>query len=108
MLLFALDTSTRQAGLALCSEDDLYGEYAWLVGNNHSVELLDRVQRLMAECNLTMSDLDAIAVALLGFIQRRIRGGQEGRERYQAVLRAPLGHAERYLPTSQQAVPRAG
>jgi tRNA threonylcarbamoyladenosine biosynthesis protein TsaB len=63
MLLLALDTSTRQASVALCSEDSLYGEYTWLVGNNHSVELLDRVQRLMAECDLTMQHLDAIAVA---------------------------------------------
>src|SRR5690349_13853185 len=63
MLLLALDTSTRQASVALCSEDGLRGEYTWLVGNNHSVELLDRVQRLMAECDLTMQLLDAITVA---------------------------------------------
>src|SRR5207248_6674779 len=43
--------------------DGLCGEYTWLVGNNHSVELLDRIQRLMAECDLTMQHLDAIAVA---------------------------------------------
>lgn len=63
MLLLALDTSTRQASIALCSEHDLYGEYTWLVGNNHSVELLDHVQHLMAECNVMMQQLDAIAVA---------------------------------------------
>ncbi len=63
MLLLALDTSTRQASVALCSEDGLRGEYTWLVGNNHSVELLDRIQRLMAECDHTMQQLDAIAVA---------------------------------------------
>jgi tRNA threonylcarbamoyladenosine biosynthesis protein TsaB len=63
MLLLALDTSTRQASVALCSEDDLYGEYTWYVGNNHSVELLERISRLVAECNFTMQHLDAIAVA---------------------------------------------
>src|SRR5436305_889753 len=63
MLLLALDTSTRQTSVALCSEDGLLGEYTWLVGNNNSVELLDRIQRLMAECDLTMQHLDAIAVA---------------------------------------------
>jgi tRNA threonylcarbamoyladenosine biosynthesis protein TsaB len=63
MLLLALDTSTRQASVALCSEDDLYGEYTWYVGNNHSVELLDRMSRLVAECNFTMQHLDGIAVA---------------------------------------------
>ena len=63
MLLLALDTSTRQASVALCSEDELLGEYTWHVGNNHSVELLDRVRRLMAECGKTMTELDGVAVA---------------------------------------------
>jgi tRNA threonylcarbamoyladenosine biosynthesis protein TsaB len=63
MLLLALDTSTRQASVALCSEDTLYGEYTWQVGNNHSVELLDRIQRLLAECGNTMQDIDGVAVA---------------------------------------------
>lgn len=63
MLLLALDTSTRQASLALCDEDRLYGEYSWQVGNNHSVELLERVSRLLAECGITMSALDGLVVA---------------------------------------------
>ncbi|HLH60398.1 MAG TPA: tRNA (adenosine(37)-N6)-threonylcarbamoyltransferase complex dimerization subunit type 1 TsaB [Ktedonobacteraceae bacterium] len=63
MLLLALDTSTRQASVALCSEDTLFGEYAWQVGNNHSVELLERIQRLVAECGNTMQDIDGVAVA---------------------------------------------
>ncbi len=63
MLLLALDTSTRQASVALCSEDELLGEYNWQVGNNHSVELLGRVRRLMAECGKIMSELDGVAVA---------------------------------------------
>ena len=63
MLLLALDTSTRQASVALCTEQTLLGEYTWQVGNNHSVELLERIQRLFAECGTTMQTLDAIAVA---------------------------------------------
>jgi tRNA threonylcarbamoyladenosine biosynthesis protein TsaB len=63
MLLLALDTSTRQASIALSDEHTLYGEYTWQVGNNHSVELLSRVQRLVAECGNTMQDVDGIAVA---------------------------------------------
>lgn len=63
MLLLALDTSTRQASLALCTEDELLGEYTWHVGNNHSVELLKRIQRITAECNSTMKDIDVVAVA---------------------------------------------
>lgn len=63
MLLLALDTSTRQASVALCTEDTLVGEYTWQVGNNHSVELLERIQRLVTECGHTMQSLEAIAVA---------------------------------------------
>ncbi len=63
MLLLALDTSTRQASVALCTEETLLGEYAWQVGNNHSVELLERVQRLVTECGQTMQSLEAVAVA---------------------------------------------
>ena len=63
MLLLALDTSTRQASVALCTGQTVLGEYTWQVGNNHSVELLERIQRLFAECGTTMQSLDAIAVA---------------------------------------------
>jgi len=63
MLLLALDTSTRQASVALCDEQRLYGEYTWQVGNNHSVELLERIRRLFAECGIALSALDGLAVA---------------------------------------------
>jgi tRNA threonylcarbamoyladenosine biosynthesis protein TsaB len=63
MLLLALDTSTRQASIALCTEDVLLGEYVWQVGNNHSVELLERIQRLVAECGCDFPAIEAIAVA---------------------------------------------
>lgn len=63
MLLLALDLSTRQASIALCTENTLSGEYAWQVGNNHSVELLERIQRLVTECGHTMQSIEAIAVA---------------------------------------------
>ena len=64
MLLLALDTSTRQASVALCDEQTLYGEYTWQIGNNHSVELLDRVQRLVADGKSSMQAIDVVAVAI--------------------------------------------
>jgi tRNA threonylcarbamoyladenosine biosynthesis protein TsaB len=63
MLLLALDTSTRYASIALCSADELYGEYTWYSGNNHSVELLTYTKRLLEDCHLTFQQLDALAVA---------------------------------------------
>lgn len=64
MLLLALDSSTRQASVALCSEDELYGEYSWHIGNNHSVELLEGIQRLFVTSGKSMQDIDGVAVAI--------------------------------------------
>lgn len=64
MLLLALDTSTRQASVALCSEERLYGEHTWQAGNNHSVEMFEHVQRLLAEGGIVLSALDGLAVAI--------------------------------------------
>ncbi len=63
MLLLALDASSRQASVALCDEHTLYGEYTWQIGNNHSVELLDRVHLLIAERGNNMQVIDGVAVA---------------------------------------------
>jgi tRNA threonylcarbamoyladenosine biosynthesis protein TsaB len=65
MLLLALDTSSRQASVALCDEQTLYGEYTWQIGNNHSVELLERIQRLVVvDCGSSMQAIDGVAVAI--------------------------------------------
>ncbi len=64
MLLLALDTSTRQASIALCDEQTLHGEYSWHIGNNHSVELLERIQRLVEVDNgSSLQAIDGVAVA---------------------------------------------
>lgn len=64
MLLLAIDTSTRYASIALCSTDELYGEYTWYSRNNHSVELLEYTHRLLKDCQRTWQELDAVAVAI--------------------------------------------
>jgi len=64
MLLLALDTSTHQASVALCDEQTLYSEYTWHIGNNHSVELLERIQRLVeVDCGSSLQAIDGVAVA---------------------------------------------
>ncbi len=63
MRLLALDTSTHYSSIAVCSEDALYGEYTWSSTNNHSVELLEYIRRLLAHCQITLQQLDTIAVA---------------------------------------------
>ncbi len=63
MLLLALDTSTRNSSVALCSETELLSEYTWSGRNNHSIELLSHIQRMMKEHDSTFAQLDAVAVA---------------------------------------------
>ncbi|GCE27986.1 tRNA (adenosine(37)-N6)-threonylcarbamoyltransferase complex dimerization subunit type 1 TsaB [Dictyobacter alpinus] len=63
MLLLALDTSTRFASVALCSENELFSEYTWYAENNHSVDLLERIQSMTAKRQISLQQLDAIAVA---------------------------------------------
>jgi len=63
MLVLALDTSTNQSSIALCSEDRVLGEYTWYSNNNHSIELFNGIERLMTANSLTLEQLDAVAVA---------------------------------------------
>ncbi len=63
MLLLALDTSTRYASIALCSQDECRSEYTWFANGNHSVDLLGHIQQMVAECKISVQQIDAIAVA---------------------------------------------
>ena len=63
MLLLALDTSTHQASIALCSEEELFGEYSWYVGNNHSVELLHGLATLNEQTLNATQQLYTVVVA---------------------------------------------
>lgn len=64
-MLLALDTSTRQAGIALYDgERGVIAEYNWLSGRQHTVELMPEVARLLVAAHATPRDLQATAVAL--------------------------------------------
>lgn len=64
-MLLALDTSTRQAGVALYDgERGLTAEYTWHSANRHTEELMPAVAHIMAQAGLQARDLDAVGVAL--------------------------------------------
>lgn len=63
-MLLALDTSTRLASLALTEGNTIRAELTWAVGNNHSVELLRRLEWLLHEQHVEMSQLRAVAAAI--------------------------------------------
>jgi tRNA threonylcarbamoyladenosine biosynthesis protein TsaB len=63
VLLLAIDTSTRVAGVALADAGGLLAELTWQAGQAHSITLLPNVERLLALSGRTKGDLAAIAVA---------------------------------------------
>jgi tRNA threonylcarbamoyladenosine biosynthesis protein TsaB len=63
-MLLALDTSTHLASLALCQNGEMLAEYTWDVGASHSVELLRRLEWLLKERGLTLSQVSAVASAI--------------------------------------------
>mgnify|MGYP001086310473 CR=1 FL=1 len=64
MMILAIDTATCFAGLALWEKDHLWAEEVWHTRLNHSVELMPRIQRMLATQRLGVERLTAIAVAL--------------------------------------------
>jgi tRNA threonylcarbamoyladenosine biosynthesis protein TsaB len=65
-MLLALDTATRTASLALYDPQGgrVLGEETWYCADNHSVELMPRVVRLMLMQRISAEDLTGIVVSL--------------------------------------------
>ncbi len=63
-MLLAIDTATRYASLALYGEDGVHAETTWRSRENHTVELMAQIVRLLAIDKLSKSDVRAIGIAL--------------------------------------------
>jgi tRNA threonylcarbamoyladenosine biosynthesis protein TsaB len=63
-MLLAIDTATHWAGIALYAEDQVWGEESWHSAMKHTVELMPRVQRLLATHGVAVSSLAGIGVSL--------------------------------------------
>lgn len=64
-MLLAVDTSTRQAGVALYDRRrGLLAEHAWFTANRHTEELMPAVASLFAVADATPADLAAVAIAI--------------------------------------------
>ena len=63
-MLLAVDTSTKQMGLALYDEAQVLGEFLWHSRHYHTVELAPAVADLLSRSGLTMGDIEALGVAL--------------------------------------------
>jgi tRNA threonylcarbamoyladenosine biosynthesis protein TsaB len=62
-LLVAIDTATRWAGLALYDGETVRAEACWQSRNNHSVELMPALERMLAQQRVEAAHLSAVAVA---------------------------------------------
>jgi len=65
-MLLAIDTATRMAGLALYDENTgrILGEETWYSVNNHTVELMPRLVRMLDQQAVTPADLTGLVVSL--------------------------------------------
>lgn len=64
-MLLAIDTSTRQAGIALYERRrGLLAEQIWFTANRHTEELMPAIASLFAVAGATPGDLAAVAVAI--------------------------------------------
>jgi tRNA threonylcarbamoyl adenosine modification protein YeaZ len=62
-MIVAIDSSTDTASLALAKEGKVLAEASWRCGQNHSVELLPRLIRLLDEAKVSLKDASCIIVA---------------------------------------------
>jgi tRNA threonylcarbamoyladenosine biosynthesis protein TsaB len=63
-MLLAIDTATKILALALHDGDTLIAEQMWHTANRHNTLLASSVQQMMEICNVSMTELTAIAVTI--------------------------------------------
>lgn len=65
-MLLAVDTATQMASLALYDQTRswILGEESWVSANNHTVELMPRLVRLLEQQALTPANLTGLVVSL--------------------------------------------
>jgi tRNA threonylcarbamoyl adenosine modification protein YeaZ len=62
-MLVAIDSSTDTASLALARDGKVLAEASWRCGQNHSVELLPHLARLLDEAKVSLKDTSGVIVA---------------------------------------------
>ena len=61
-MLLAIDTATRFASVALYAPTGLLAEASWRSDNNHTIEMLPEIERMIARAGLAPEGLTAVAV----------------------------------------------
>ena len=63
-MFLLIDTSTKNAGIAVYDNGQLINKQIWSSQYNHSQELFVALENLFSETKLTISDITAIGLAL--------------------------------------------
>jgi tRNA threonylcarbamoyladenosine biosynthesis protein TsaB len=63
LLLLAIDTASRFISLALHDGQRLYFESTWHTANNHTIELAPGIRHALAQTQIAVTDLTAVAVS---------------------------------------------
>jgi len=63
-VILAIDTATKAASLALYAPGEVRSEYTWCSHDNHTVELMPNLTRLLAEQRLRVAELTGLVTAL--------------------------------------------
>jgi len=64
MMVLAIDTATRYAGLALYDGQSVLAELTWRAGQRHTTTLMPNLTRMLDQQELTVAHLGGLAVAL--------------------------------------------
>ncbi len=62
MIYLVLDSATENAGLALAQDGIVLAELNWRTRQNHSVELMSNLERLLELASLKVADISAVIV----------------------------------------------
>ena len=62
-MYLAIDTSTETASLALIQESQVLAELTWSCQQNHSVELMPSINRLLEQAGSSLKSLSGVIVA---------------------------------------------
>lgn len=63
-MLLAIDTSTSQIGICLYDDSQVLGELTWITKQHHTTQLAASVSDLLSRCDVSMSMVNALGVAI--------------------------------------------
>jgi len=64
MKILAIETSTRNLGIAIADENSILAEYKGIAELKHSQDLVPNIERLLKKSGLSLRDIDCLAISI--------------------------------------------